>query len=70
VTFFVLTLSLYVVEPIVTVYVTQLSPNTSHVALLAELAFSVSGLANITASPILGKISDKIGAQKVILAHF
>lgn len=68
VTFFVLTLSLYVVEPIVTVYVTQLSPNTSHVALLAGLAFSVSGLANIIASPILGKISDKIGAQKVILA--
>jgi MFS transporter, DHA1 family, multidrug resistance protein len=68
VTFFVITLSLYIVEPIVTIYVTQLSPNTSHVALLAGLAFSASGLANIIASPILGKISDKIGAQKVMLA--
>jgi MFS transporter, DHA1 family, multidrug resistance protein len=68
VTFFVLTLSLYTIEPIVTVYITQLSPNTSHVALLAGLAFSVTGLANIIAAPKLGKISDKIGAQKVMLA--
>jgi MFS family permease len=67
VTFFVLTLALYSVEPIITVYITQLSQNTSHVALLAGITFSASGLANIIASPRLGKISDKIGAQKVIL---
>ncbi|MCZ1268769.1 MFS transporter, partial [Paenibacillus tundrae] len=34
VTFFVLTVALYSVEPIITVYITQLSGNTSHVALL------------------------------------
>lgn len=67
-TFFMITLSSYTVEPIITVYVTQLSPDTSHVALLAGLAFSALGLANIIASPILGKVSDKIGAQKVMLA--
>jgi MFS transporter, DHA1 family, multidrug resistance protein len=67
-TFFMITLSSYTVEPIVTVYVTQLSPDASHVALLAGLAFSALGLANIIASPILGKFSDKIGAQKVMLA--
>ena len=67
-TFFMITLSSYTIEPIVTVYVTQLSPDTSHVALLAGLAFSALGLANIIASPILGKFSDKIGAQKVLLA--
>ncbi|MEY8001967.1 multidrug efflux MFS transporter [Clostridium sp. Mt-5] len=67
VTFFVLTVALYSVEPIITVYVTQLSRNTSHVALLAGMAFSASGLANIIAAPRLGKLSDKIGAQKVIL---
>ena len=68
VTSFVLTLALYSVEPIITVYVTQLSSNTSHVALLAGMAFSASGLANIIAAPRLGKLSDKIGAQKVMLA--
>jgi MFS family permease len=67
VTSFILTVALYSVEPIITVYVTQLSRGTGHVALLAGLAFSASGLANIIAAPRLGKLSDRIGAQNVIL---
>ncbi|MDR3602503.1 MAG: multidrug efflux MFS transporter [Desulfosporosinus sp.] len=67
VTFFTLALGLYSIEPIVTVYVTQLTKDSSHVALLAGLAFSASGLANIIAAPRLGKLSDKIGAHKVML---
>lgn len=67
VTFFILTVDLYSVEPIITVYVTQLSKSASHVALLAGMTFSASGLANIIAAPRLGKLSDRIGAQKVIL---
>ncbi|MDR3584340.1 MAG: multidrug efflux MFS transporter [Desulfosporosinus sp.] len=67
VTFFVLTFGLYSIEPIVTVYVAQLTKDTSHVALVAGLAFSASGLANIIAAPRLGKLSDKIGAHKVML---
>ena len=67
VTFFVLTVALYSVEPIITVYITQLSRNTSHIAMFAGMAFSASGLANIIAAPRLGKLSDKIGAQKVML---
>ncbi|HBE78527.1 MAG TPA: MFS transporter [Firmicutes bacterium] len=67
VTFFMLTLAFYSVEPIVTVYIVQISHQIGHVALLAGLAFSASGLANIIAAPNLGKLSDKIGAQKVML---
>ena len=67
VTFFILTVALYSIEPIITVYVTQLSSDTSHIALIAGLTFSASGLANIIAAPRLGKLSDKIGAHKVIL---
>lgn len=67
VTFFILTVALYSVEPIITVYVTQLSKSASHVALLAGMTFSASGLANIIAAPRLGKLSDRIGAQQVIL---
>jgi len=66
VTSFVLTLALYSVEPIITVYISQLS-DTSHIALLAGMTFSASGLANIIAAPGLGKLSDRIGAQKVML---
>lgn len=68
VTFFMLTLALYSVEPIITVYVSQLSGHTGHVALWAGLTFSASGLANIIAAPRLGRISDRIGAHKVMLA--
>ena len=67
VTFFVITLGMYSIEPIVTVYVSQLTKGAGHVALLAGLVFSASGLANIIAAPRLGKLSDKIGAHKVVL---
>lgn len=68
VTFFIMTLALYSIEPIITVYVTQLTKASGHIALTAGLAFSASGLANIMAAPRLGKLSDKMGAHKVILA--
>ncbi len=67
VTFFIITLGLYSIEPIVTVYVSQLSKNTDHIALIAGLTFSASGLANVIAAPQLGRLSDRIGAHKIIL---
>lgn len=66
-TVFIITLGLYSIEPIVTVYVSQLAKNMDHVALIAGVIFSASGFANIIAAPQLGKLSDKIGAHKVIL---
>ncbi|MDD7794255.1 multidrug efflux MFS transporter [Clostridium sp. 'White wine YQ'] len=67
ITFLILTIALYTVEPIITVYISELSKNANHIALLAGITFSASGLANIIAAPKLGKLSDKIGAHKVIL---
>jgi len=67
VTFFIITLSLYSIEPIVTIYVASLSQGASHIAVIAGLIFSASGLANLIAAPLLGKLSDKIGAHKVML---
>jgi MFS family permease len=67
-TLFITTLGLYSIEPIVTVYVSQLAKNMGHVALIAGVVFSASGLANIIAAPTLGRLSDKIGTHKVILA--
>jgi DHA1 family multidrug resistance protein-like MFS transporter len=67
VSFFVISVALFSIEPIITVYVTQLSSHANHVALVAGITFSISGLANIIAAPRLGKISDKIGPQKIIL---
>jgi len=67
ITFFVLTVSMYAIEPVITVYISELSRNTGHIALVAGIAFSASGLANILAAPRLGKLSDKAGAHKVLL---
>jgi len=67
VTFFVMTTALFSIEPIITVYVSQLVHNTNHIALLAGIAFSASGLASIIAAPRLGRLSDKIGPHKVML---
>lgn len=66
-TFFMLSVAMYSVEPILTVYVKEISQTSSHVALLAGIIFSASGLANILAAPRLGKLSDRIGAHKVML---
>ncbi|MCO7125321.1 multidrug efflux MFS transporter [Sporolactobacillus shoreicorticis] len=66
VTAFILTIALYSVEPIVTVFMSHLT-NSSHLALLSGLAFSASGLANIIAAPCLGKLSDRIGAHKIMV---
>jgi MFS family permease len=67
VTSFVLQFAYYSIEPIITVYITQISVNTAHIALISGIAFSASGLASIIAAPRLGKLSDKIGPQKVML---
>lgn len=67
VTFFVLTVALYSVEPIITVYISELTRNSAHVALIAGITFSASGIANIFAAPRLGKLSDRIGAHRVML---
>lgn len=67
ITFFFLMIGLYSIEPIMTQYISQLHPNASHIALISGLVFSASGLSNIISAPQLGKLSDKIGAHKVIL---
>ena len=68
ITAFVLQFALYSIEPIVTVYIAQISSNSGHIALISGLTFSCSGIASILAAPRLGKLSDKIGAHKVILS--
>lgn len=68
VTSFVLQLAYYSIEPIITVYISQISNNLTHIALISGMAFSASGLASIIAAPRLGKLSDKVGPHKVILA--
>lgn len=67
VTSFVMQLAYFSIEPIITVYISQLSNNISNIALISGMVFSASGLSSIIAAPRLGKLSDRIGPQKVML---
>jgi MFS transporter, DHA1 family, multidrug resistance protein len=55
------------VQPVVTLFVQQLVGNIPNVATLAGIAFSITGVADLLASPFLGKRSDVIGYRRVLL---
>jgi DHA1 family multidrug resistance protein-like MFS transporter len=55
------------VQPLVTLFVQQLVGNVPALATLAGLAFSITGVADLIASPFLGKRSDTIGYRRVLL---
>jgi MFS family permease len=67
VAFFMVYLAASSIEPILTLYIGELTTDTTHIALMAGLVFSASGLAMIIASPVLGKLSDKVGPHKVLV---
>jgi len=55
------------IEPIITVYVGQLSVGAGYVTLFSGVVMSVSALASILAAPRLGRLADRMGAWKVII---
>jgi DHA1 family multidrug resistance protein-like MFS transporter len=55
------------VQPVITLYVKQLLGSTPDVATLGGLAFSVTGVADLIASPFLGRRSDVLGYRRVLL---
>ena len=68
ITTLIMQLALMSIQPIITVYIAQLSSGTNHIALISGAVFAASGLASIISAPRLGKISDRIGPQRVLLA--
>jgi DHA1 family multidrug resistance protein-like MFS transporter len=54
------------IQPILALYVNELN-HGANIALLAGLAFSVTGLGNLLATRRWGNLGDKIGYEKVIL---
>lgn len=55
------------VQPVVTLYVQQLLGPVPALATLGGLAFSVTGIADLIASPFLGRRSDVLGYRRVLL---
>ncbi|HJU17984.1 MAG TPA: MFS transporter [Stellaceae bacterium] len=68
--FFVLLMAQFgvrTVQPIVTLYVKEMIGLRPDLATLSGIAFSVTGLADLLASPFLGKRSDVLGYRRVLL---
>jgi MFS transporter, DHA1 family, multidrug resistance protein len=68
--FFVLLMAQFgvrTVHPVVTLFVKELLGDRPDLATLSGIAFSITGLANIVATPFLGNKSDKIGYRRVLL---
>ncbi len=55
------------VQPVVTLYVQALVGNSPSLATLGGIAFSMTGVADLIASPFLGKRSDVLGYRRVLL---
>ena len=68
--FFVLLMAQFstrAVQPVVTLFVQELTGPRPNLATLGGLAFSVTGLAGMVAVPLLGRRSDQIGYRRVLL---
>jgi DHA1 family multidrug resistance protein-like MFS transporter len=55
------------VQPVVAPFVQELTGPVPALATLAGFAFSIAGVADLIASPFLGKRSDRIGYRRVLL---
>ncbi len=56
------------IQPIITIYITQLVPSQEHVAFIAGAVFSCAGFASMLSASHIGKLADKIGSQKILFA--
>jgi DHA1 family multidrug resistance protein-like MFS transporter len=55
------------VQPVISLYVRSLVGNVGWLGTAAGAAFAVTGFADVIASPLLGKRSDRIGYRRVLL---
>ncbi len=65
-TTFTFQFSLMCIQPILTVYIAALVPESDHIALISGAVFSSAGFASALFGSRLGALSDRIGAQKVL----
>jgi len=65
-TTFTFQFSLMCIQPVLTVYIAGLIPESEHIALISGAVFSSAGFASAIFASRLGSLSDRIGPQKVL----
>lgn len=68
VTTLILQLGVTSISPILTLYIRSLSGDSGNILFVSGLIVSVAGVSAVISSPTLGKLGDKIGNHKVLLA--
>ncbi len=63
-----LTLANMSIEPIVTLYVAQLMPPDGPVTVMSGLIMAAAALGSVLAAPPVGRIADRIGHRRVVVA--
>ena len=63
-----LTLANMSIEPIVTLYVAQLMPRGGPVTVMSGLIMAAAALGSVLAAPPVGRIADRIGHRRVVVA--
>lgn len=56
------------IAPILTLYVRELAGNISNIAFISGMIASVPGVAALMSAPRLGKLGDRIGPEKILIA--
>lgn len=56
------------IAPILTLYVRELAGNVSNIAFISGMIASVPGVAALISAPRLGKLGDRIGPEKILIA--
>ena len=64
---FLMYFSITCVQPVLTVYVEALAPETEHLAVIAGIVFSCSGVASMLFASKLGHLSDQAGPHRVLV---
>src|SRR5690606_23633368 len=54
------------IQPLLSLYVAELAPNSSQVAFLAGVTFSAAGVGNLLFARRWGRLGDSIGYEKVL----
>lgn len=56
------------ISPILTLFIRDLSSNTNNIAFISGVIAAVPGISALLSAPRLGKLGDRIGAQRVLIA--
>lgn len=56
------------VSPILTLFVRQLEPDVQNIAFVSGMVAAIPGVSALLSAPTLGKLGDRIGAERILFA--